>query len=130
QELRDVPHLQPVRMTLLRAAQQYYRGFLLQRGNDPALRRELAKTHELVAEIAGATGSRKEALAARKQALALYRDLHREAPDNLDVRRKLAGTLINVSTLQDVKSAIDTLQEARALYERFLPEAPNDLDLA
>ncbi len=129
QELKEAPNLQPLRIKLLRTAQRYYQGFLAQRGQDPTLRMELANTHELVAQIASATGSRSEAIAAYKQAVAMYRQLHREDPKNVQVRRRLPGTLINLSTLQDVKGARKSLEEALGYYERFVPEAPGDLDL-
>jgi tetratricopeptide (TPR) repeat protein len=130
QEIGNSPQLQALRLRLLRSAQHYYRDFLAQRGQDPALRMELAQTHELVAQIASSTGSRRDAVAAYQQAAAIYRVLHREDPKNIRVRRHLPGTLINLSTLQDARAAKASLEEALALYERFVPESPNDLDLA
>jgi tetratricopeptide (TPR) repeat protein len=129
-ELENAPGLQPLRRKLLLSAQSYYRGFLKQRGQDPDLRMELANTHALLGRLATATGSRDEALAEYQKALAMYRELHRERPADRGVRCSLTGTLVNLSTLSDVSGGLAHLQEARALYERFLSETPGDLDLA
>jgi hypothetical protein len=126
EELQNAPDLQPLRKLLLQSALSYYQGFLAKRGNDPQLKLELADTHVRVAQIARHIGSRAEALASYRHALALYRELHKEDPTNLVVRRKLAGTTDNVAIQQNTADALATGREAVALYEKFLRDAPGD----
>jgi tetratricopeptide (TPR) repeat protein len=126
EELENSPNLQPLRRLLVRTALSYYQGFLAKRGNDPQLKLDLADTHVRVAQIARQIGSRAEALASYRHALGLYRELHKEDPQNLVVRRKLAGTTDNVAIQQATADALATGREAVALYERFLRDAPGD----
>jgi serine/threonine-protein kinase len=129
-EMENVPRLQPLRKKLLRSGLDYYRNFLRQRGQDPKLRLEMARTHSLMGKLADATGSYSEALAAYSQALVLFRRLHKEAPGDRRLRRSLCGALINVSVYQGANAGLVSLREARALYERFLRDDPGNLDLA
>jgi serine/threonine-protein kinase len=129
-EMENVAGLQPLRKKLLRSGLDYYRTFLAQRGQDPKLRLEMAQTHSLVGSLSGATGSHTDALTAYRQALVLYRQLHKEAPDDRHLRRRLCGALINVAVYEDVNKGLASLTEARDLYERFLRDHPDDLELA
>ncbi len=126
QELENSPELQPLRKRLLQSALTYYQGFLAKRGSDPQLKLELADTHVRVARIARQTGSKAEALASYRKALALYRELHQARPDDLVIQHKLAGTTDNVAILLGTADAIATGREAVELYERFLRDAPDD----
>jgi tetratricopeptide (TPR) repeat protein len=128
-ELANFPGLQPLRRKLLLSARRYYQNFVKQRAGDPTLRRELADTHARVARISGAVGDRREAVADLQAALAIYRQLHHEAPDDRVVQRKLAVTTLNLATQQDVREALATADEALKLYNRFLAVQPNDPDL-
>src|SRR5262249_40578208 len=78
QELQSVPALQPLRRKLLRIALTYYRDFLQERGSAPELREEMALAHVHVAKLTESIGSRAEAMASYRQAIALYRGLLRE----------------------------------------------------
>jgi tetratricopeptide (TPR) repeat protein len=128
-ELADIPRLQPLRRQLLESGRRYYQNFLKQRGDDPALRRELAETHVRVARISSAFGESQEARAEYQAALALYRQLHQEDPTDRDVRYKLAGTLSNLATQQDLRESFATTEEALSLYKRFLADQPGDPNL-
>jgi eukaryotic-like serine/threonine-protein kinase len=124
EKLEDMPGSQALRKQLLRTALGYYRNFVRQRGHDPALRRELADTYVRMAQLSRSLGAKSEAFGAYSEALALYRGLHRDHPDNVVFQHKLCGTLDNLSTLQDVKTGQETAREARALYEKFLRARP------
>jgi serine/threonine-protein kinase len=80
-KLLDVPGLQPLRKDLLERARSYYQGFIRQRGADRSVRAELAATYYRVARITELIGSRQDALAAHRQALAIYGDLIRANPE-------------------------------------------------
>jgi tetratricopeptide (TPR) repeat protein len=129
EELARVPGLQPVRHRLLQSARRYYQGFVQERSADPTLRRELADTHARLARITAAVGERRQALAEYREALALYQELHRAAPADLEVRRKLVSTLLNIANFHNVRDALGASAEAQALCEEFLRERPDDLAL-
>src|SRR6185437_8241295 len=129
-ELRDTPRLQPLRRSLLKSALTYYDTFLRQRGDDPALRRELADTYLSIATVHEAIGSKAEGRAAREKALAIYRDLQGGDPDNLELQRKLGGILNDTAALQDrTEDTLARLKEACGMYQRFLARHPDDWDL-
>jgi tetratricopeptide (TPR) repeat protein len=79
-KLLDVPGLQPLRKELLERAGTYYQGFIRQRGADRSVRAELAATYYRVARVTELIGSRQDALAAYRQALAVYENLTRALP--------------------------------------------------
>jgi tetratricopeptide (TPR) repeat protein len=128
-ELARAPAMQPLRRKLLLLGRRYYQAFVQQRSGDPKLRRELADTHVRVAEISSDIGEQAEALAEYRAALAIYRQLHAERPADAVLQRKLAGTLLNIATKQDTREGLATTDEALGLYERFLKEHPDDLNL-
>jgi tetratricopeptide (TPR) repeat protein len=128
-ELARAPSLQPLRRKLLLLARRYYQAFVQQRSDDPALRRELADTHVRVAAINNHVGEHAQALEEYRAALALYRRLHAEMPGDPVLRRKLAATLLNLAVKQDIRESLATTLEAKGLYERFLKEDPDNLDL-
>jgi tetratricopeptide (TPR) repeat protein len=125
EELRDTPSLQPLRKALLQDALTYYKSFLDRRGNDPTLRREQADTYQSMARVIHAIGSRAEARDAFEHALAIYRDLQRDAPDDFDLLRRLGGILNDSAPFQDKTDDVVTrLDEARVLYENYLAQPP------
>jgi tetratricopeptide (TPR) repeat protein len=129
-ELAHRPGLQALHRQLVLAARRYYQEFVRQRGHEPTLQRELADTHVQVARISARLGQRRTALEAYHEALAIYHRLYREQPGDVVLQRKLAGTLSNLSTLQDLQEGLKTSAEAEALYRRFRAARPDDLDLA
>ena len=89
--LLDVPGLQPLRKELLDAAEEYYRDFLLKRGDDPAVRADAASASFRVGWINQAIGRPGDALGPLSKAEVLYEQLVREYPGNAEYRR-LAAT--------------------------------------
>jgi hypothetical protein len=79
-ELADKPELQGLRRKLLGAALDYYRLFIDQRRDDPALQVQLAASHLRVADILDEIGSRADALAALDRARELQESVLRDRP--------------------------------------------------
>src|SRR5262249_51233655 len=67
QELGALPGPQPLRKKLLETALAYYQAFLRQRGQEEALRAELADAHARVAALTREVGTKAAALAAFRQ---------------------------------------------------------------
>ncbi len=128
-EIARMPGTHALRQQLLRLARANLEEFIRRRAGDPRLRRELADTHVSLAQLTGGTGDRRAALGSYREALAIYRALHADAPSDLVVRRKLAATLVNLATVQDTAPGIETRREALEVYRHFLAEAPDDPDL-
>jgi serine/threonine-protein kinase len=130
EELDPVPGVQPLRKRLLAATLQYYQKFLRERGDDPALKDELAATYFGIGQISTATGAQTKALEAYGQALALYEELARAHPDEPRYQADMARALGNRSAIQAVISRPDgaraSARQALALVERLVRDHPTD----
>jgi tetratricopeptide (TPR) repeat protein len=123
----DSAGLHPFRKRLLEVALGYYQDFLDQRGNDPALRAELASTYYRVGQITSLIGSKTEAKEAYRRSLALYQDLVREGATP-HLQAKLAGTynnlgILHVTTGQPAE-ARRCFEKARDLHARLVAADP------
>jgi len=125
-ELKKSPGLQPMQKVVLEATLDYFQKFVEQRGNDPALRRELADTYASIGDITEAIGSPKKAIAARKQALAIYRDLYKRDPNDRSARRELGRMLINLGVVQHGPEKLAIMTEAKETIEQYLQATPDD----
>jgi tetratricopeptide (TPR) repeat protein/serine/threonine protein kinase len=88
--LLQVPGLHPLRRELLQSALAFYQDFLKERGDDPALRGELAAAFLRVGKLRGMLGERDEAKKAHDQARQLFEALLTAAPDSIEWRHGLA----------------------------------------
>ena len=86
-KLLDVPGLQPLRKELLDAAQQYYRHFLREHGNDPAVRVEAASASFRVGLDQRGDGPAGRGHRSLTEATALYEELARSNPGDVEYRR-------------------------------------------
>jgi tetratricopeptide (TPR) repeat protein len=129
-ELASRPGMQALHRKLVERARRYYQEFVRQRGHEPTLRRELADTHVRLAKISSRLGEHRQALAEYRDALDIYRALYDNRPDDIVVQRKLAATLSDLSTVQELREGLKTSAEALELYRRFLKDRPDDLHLA
>jgi tetratricopeptide (TPR) repeat protein len=129
-KLLAAPGLQPLRKQLLNDALRYYRNFLRQRADDPALTFELAETYFKVARIYRALGDRAEGLAADQQARALYQQLADAHPDEpkypLNLAISLSYLASYASEQSDHEEAIRQIETARAIWERLVDTYPDN----
>jgi tetratricopeptide (TPR) repeat protein/tRNA A-37 threonylcarbamoyl transferase component Bud32 len=120
----------PGRKELLQDALKYYQTFLEQRGNDPAIQRDLADAFVRLGLITSATGSKQDALVAYQQALDLYQKLQAAQPKDQALRAKLPCAWHNVGVMQsDLGQATNSwasYQQAKLLYEEFLKDSPRE----
>jgi serine/threonine protein kinase len=129
-ELAAFPGAQTLRKDLAERALAYYQQFLDQRGDDPALRREMAEAQVRVAQITSLVGSKAKALRAYEKGRDIYEELVPDDPHNLNLQRELAKAWHNVGTLQHVtgrsKEGLNSHLKAREYYEKFLRDHPDD----
>jgi tetratricopeptide (TPR) repeat protein len=88
--LLQAPGQQPLRRELLQRGLAYYQDFLARRGDEPALRAEVAAAWFRVGKIQQQIGTLAEALAAYERAITLGEELLAAEPDDADVRAQLA----------------------------------------
>jgi serine/threonine protein kinase len=93
ERLLNQPGLHPLRKALLQDAQRFYEDFLRRRGDDPALRADLASARSRVAKITGSTGAPGAAVAQFQQAVAMWEGLLAAQPGNPAYQEALAETL-------------------------------------
>ncbi len=128
-ELADRPELSEVRRKMLDKAVAYYKEFIEQHGDDPALRDELAESHVRVADILSQIGTPAAAVAAMEKALH-----HLARSPTVPERRLFLSTLFfNLDWLrgggqlhllaqppvqEDLKLTADQLDKVKDLGER------------
>jgi tetratricopeptide (TPR) repeat protein len=132
QDRQHDPAPPPVQQGMLEGALNYYRDLLQQRGQDPSLRVEVARTYFRVGHINNRIGSKTEALTAYQQAQTLLQELVRDHPAEPFYRSQLAKTQTNLANLH-VEFAQDAegqrcLQEARTLLEGLVRDHPRVLE--
>jgi serine/threonine-protein kinase len=129
--LLNVPGLQPLRKELLDAAEEYYRDFLRERGDDPSVRADAASASFRVGWISAQIGRPDEALGPLRTATALYRQLARDRPEVAEYRRLEAmghGALgLILAGLGQIDEALRAHREALALREGLARDEPADV---
>ncbi len=129
--LRDGQALDPRRRELLLKAHAYDKKFVERRGNDPALRQELAETCAHLANITRQIGTPEEALEAYRHALALFEALARADPDSVPqrftqavVHNHIAAVLASIGRHGE---SLESLNRARTLLDEALRATPDDM---
>lgn len=92
EKLLEVPGLQPLRRELLESAERYYTGFIKERGDDPALKLDLAAAHYRVGRIADEIGTNQAALECFDCALKVQEEAAQTADASPTVLEDLANT--------------------------------------
>jgi serine/threonine protein kinase/tetratricopeptide (TPR) repeat protein len=109
-QLLQVPGMQPLHRNLLQSALTFYHEFLNERGDDPAVRGELAAAYLRLGRIQEELSDQAEARKAREQARELYEALTKTAPESVEWRRGLAQCY----------NELGRPDEAIALYEKLV----------
>ncbi len=129
-DLREMPHMEPIRHRLLETALKYYSEFVSERGDDPVLRAEAARAARRVATLAGELGRSDESMAAAQLAVELAEELYQPGTDDpptieiyADALRARSGALAQVGRLDDALGDID---RSLALRRRNAEHMPND----
>jgi tetratricopeptide (TPR) repeat protein/tRNA A-37 threonylcarbamoyl transferase component Bud32 len=90
--LLDEPGLEPLRLTLLGLARDYYNGFVREHGNDPTVRADRARGLFRLAQITGDVGQWGEAASPLEQARNQFQQLLEQSPGDPGLRAELADT--------------------------------------
>ena len=124
--------LRSLRKELLGDALKFYKSFIVQRGDDPSLRRELARAYARVGKITDEIGTKSEALAAYDKALEIRRMLADADPADVAPRVELAETLVSIADLHRslgrLPECLDSLEAARAALEPVVSAHPERAD--
>ena len=122
------PRLQEKRQEMLKTALELFEGFLVEKSNDPEVRKKAAQAHQKVADLYRLLQQPLKAEQAYQQAIALLTQL----PDEPEIRHAraecynwLGEVLRSTSQLQ---AAQDAYGEARRLQENLVQEFPADLN--
>jgi serine/threonine protein kinase/regulation of enolase protein 1 (concanavalin A-like superfamily) len=131
-ELESVP-LQPLRKALLNRALVYYREFMLQAGDDPALQAEVAATYFRVAVIYLTLGRPDDSLDALERGARATQVLTRDGLQHAAQFQRLSGLWKqsvqmhrSVGMPGDPVRARAALESVVALWERLVREHPTD----
>jgi tetratricopeptide (TPR) repeat protein len=128
-QLLQVPGMQTLRRELLQSALVFYQDFLKERGDNPALRGELAAAYLRVGKIRSELEEGAEANKAWEQARALYAALMKEAPESVEWQHGLAqcyfwlGYVNEAITLWEKLIQPDQLRFRRELAEAYNSQA-------
>jgi serine/threonine-protein kinase len=112
--LLNQPGMQPLREKLLRRALVYYRRFLQERGNDPALQDQLAQTHFRIGVITEAIDSREKAIESYAQARAMQLALVEQTPQDVGRLEALGKTH---NALGAAQQRLRRYEDAREAYK-------------
>ena len=125
-QLLKVPGMQPLRRELLRSALTFYQDFLKERGDDTALRGELAATYLRVGKIYSELEEGGEANKVYEQAREVYEALAKAAPESIEWRHGLAQCLFWQGRLDEAIALWEKLvQPDQRRFQKELAEAYN-----
>jgi serine/threonine-protein kinase len=126
--LFDEPGSQPLRKKLLEGALRYYLDFLDQRGDDPALRAEVARAYFRVGLIRDESGSPADALAAYQKAREMQDQLIRATPADVQLLSESAKTANNMGNNHRSAArwteALHCYRQARDVQESLVCACP------
>lgn len=129
-KLLDKPGLQELRKDLLESALRYYQDFLVEWGDDPAMRTDVAATYLNVAKAKLQLGQNAEARAAFDEALARYEALAAANPADIELRARLARAHSDLGQLHAEANAfaeaLRALNQARVMQEELIQLYPDE----
>jgi tetratricopeptide (TPR) repeat protein/tRNA A-37 threonylcarbamoyl transferase component Bud32 len=123
------PCLDPLRKELLQNTLRYYTGFLKERGDNPALRAEVAAAHLRVAQITQALGPNEEWLVAFEKGVAVVEQLVRNHVKESEFGSLRAGIFRGSGRYlhppAHPKKFLTAFQKSRDLWETLVRTHPN-----
>jgi tetratricopeptide (TPR) repeat protein/predicted Ser/Thr protein kinase len=126
----EVPGLEKIRHEVVAAILDYYKEFLDQDQDDPALRRELAETCFRLGTATYSAGAVPDALALLRRALQDYEILERSSPTDLEIQAQVAQCLGMIALLEqrlgDLESARRTAQRGIGVLQGLVQRKPED----
>ncbi len=130
--LSRVPHMEPVRRALLEKALGFYEKFLVQEGDDPAVRREAGRAYRRVGDIRRLLNENERATEAYSSSIDLLCQLAASRPSDLDCRRELAESRVASAQLNfktgKTKEAEREYREAMKLRSDILERSSDNPD--
>ena len=131
--LLDQPGAQPLRNELLKLALDHYQRFLAQRGAEPVLLEEIARTHYRVALIKQAIEPEAAAgLPSLEEALRIQRELLGRGRPSEQLPEALSDTLNALGQAKqrsgDGKTALSLLAESRQLRQQLVDRHPDRIE--
>ena len=128
--LLNKPGMQPLRKRLLQRALDYYQRFVKQRGDDPAIQDELARTHFRIGRIKEEIDSPQTAYSSYDRAIQMQRRLLAQRPGDSDTLEDLGNSLSSLGNvlLRQAKldEALKAHQEAADIRQQLLRMAPQN----
>jgi eukaryotic-like serine/threonine-protein kinase len=118
-----------LRTDLLRSAVEFYRQFVAQRRDDPALQIELARACRRLGGLVSDMGNLEEAVTSFRQSVDILTELLRGRPDDLNAWRGLTEGRIQLGRLYrqtNLARAEAEYQEALKVPDRLLQSHPDD----
>jgi serine/threonine-protein kinase len=130
-QLLRVPGMQPLRRELLQSALTFYQEFVAERGNDPAIRGELAAAYLRVGNIHAELDDKAAAWMAHQKARELYEALTKAMPDSVEWWHGLALAYHRVNRTDEAINLWEALvQPEQPRFQKELAEAYNAQGLA
>jgi eukaryotic-like serine/threonine-protein kinase len=131
QGVLNVPGLEKVRREVLGEMIRYYKDFLEQHRNDPALRLELAETCQRIGSLTKDLGNKVDALAVLREAVNYFDRLPSGAGDGPQIQTRLYVSLDYIAQLEsdlgDIESARRDYHRALGIIEKIVPKEPGNL---
>jgi tetratricopeptide (TPR) repeat protein len=128
-----VPGLEKVRHDVLGEMIRYYKEFVDQHRNDPALRRELAETCRRIGMLTKDQGNQADAIVVLRRAIQYFEGLAAHAGEDRAIQMGLYGCLHNIAQLEselgDVESARRDYLRGFGILESVVQKEPGNLDL-
>jgi tetratricopeptide (TPR) repeat protein len=115
--LENVPQVQTVRREILEDALGFYREFLAEKGDDPALQEELARVQGTIAGLSELLGRDQDALQAHQVESQTDLALLEAAPLDVHFQHLYANSLVRMAGFVQRQQRFD---EARAIFEDAL----------
>ncbi|NQU25714.1 MAG: protein kinase [Candidatus Nealsonbacteria bacterium] len=128
--LLNEPGMQPLRRKLLTKALDYYRQFLIERGDDPTIRDELAEAQFRVGVMTEEIDSPEKAIVPLRRARDMQQQLVAESPNDPDRLKALANTLNAIGGALHrqgkAEEALKAHREAAKVRRRLVETAPKE----